>query len=166
MLGDDSQLKSVETTHLDPSAKRLWAADRLARLIDDEVDQLRDHQATLPAPAPCISPTAANLALFDPSAEANLARRYEATTERALFRTLKEIRQTNVQPIAEKQVAEPEAAGFPPELGSFCWTPRPVGPGPNPSPLMPGFAEFGLDRGEPKAARRAEQVVIGRPPSG
>ena len=165
VLGDCSQLVA-ETTDLDAEGKRFWAAARLARLIDAEIGQLREHQATLPPPAPRVSPTAAKLALFDASVEANLARRYEASTERALFRTLKEVRQINTQHDQKEQVAAFGPTDLPPRLGSFCRGPSPVGPASNFAPPAPVSTGFPLDRVRPGASRRPEQVVIGCPPTG
>ena len=168
VLGDFSQLRSAETADLDPAGKQRWAADRLAHLIDAEVNRLGEYQATLPppAPAPAIHPMAANLALFDASAEAVLARRYEASTERALFRTLKEVRAINAQQALTEQVPALDLVAVPAESGSFCPRPGPARPGPSLPPEAPVFADFGLDRSRPLAPRSPERVVIGRPPTG
>ena len=50
---------------------------------------------------------AATRALFDPSAEATLARKYEAAAERGFFRALKELRQ--VEKAHKAAPASPEA---------------------------------------------------------
>jgi len=56
-------------------------------------------------------------AMFDPSKEAILARRYEAASERELFRALKEFRQIEREAKAEGPAMDSEA--FREELGSF-----------------------------------------------
>jgi hypothetical protein len=50
---------------------------------DEESDQLRDE--------------AVRIAMFDPSKEANLARRYEMAAERAFYQALKQLRQMELQ---------------------------------------------------------------------
>jgi hypothetical protein len=60
---------------------------------------------------------AGRLALFDPSKEATLARKYEAFCERGLYRAFKEFRQIERDARASKTFAEP--APTPQELGSF-----------------------------------------------
>jgi hypothetical protein len=56
-------------------------------------------------------------AMFDPSKEATLARKYEAAAERGFFRALKELRQLEKQAKAAEPAAQVEA--FQRELGSF-----------------------------------------------
>ncbi len=165
VLGDCSQLRSAETADLDPAGKRRWAADRLARLITAAIQQLQDDQATQPPPAPRIDPTAANRALFDASPEATRARRYEATTERALFQTLKEIRQLQTQRATAAQVAALDLSNLSPKLGSFCPAPAAVPPQPPVAPPAPVFANSGPDQGRPQAPRRPDPVTIGSPPA-
>jgi hypothetical protein len=55
-------------------------------------------------------------AMFDPSREACLARKYEAAAERGFFRALKELRQAERQ--ARVEPAAPKAAAAPEKLGS------------------------------------------------
>ena len=76
----------------DPEAVREWARDRMADQIAREVAGLREHRETLDdgdleldrAEAPA-------RALFDPSKEASLARKYEAAAERGMYRALREL---------------------------------------------------------------------------
>jgi hypothetical protein len=60
---------------------------------------------------------AGKLALFDPSKEATLARRYEAAAERGLFRALNEFRQVEKEARAES--APPDSGAARKALGSF-----------------------------------------------
>jgi hypothetical protein len=60
---------------------------------------------------------AARRALFDPSREATLARKYEAAAERGFFRALKELRQVEREAKAESPGPVIEAARS--ALGSF-----------------------------------------------
>ena len=165
VLGDCSQLRAVETTDLDLAAKQRWASDRLSGIIDAEIDQLQVHQATLPPAAPRIHSAEANRALFDASHEAVLARRYEASTERALFRTLKEIRKLNLEQASRQEVTAFEPARLTAELASFCPAPTPVRVEPILPAPEPFLMNFGLDRGRNQPTWTTEQVVIGRPPA-
>ena len=60
---------------------------------------------------------AANRAMFDPSREATLARKYEAAAERCFFRSLKELRQ--VEGAAKATSTGPEIGEARAALGSF-----------------------------------------------
>jgi hypothetical protein len=60
---------------------------------------------------------AGKIALFDPSKEATLARRYEAAAERGLFRALNEFRQVEKEARAES--APPDTGAARKALGSF-----------------------------------------------
>jgi hypothetical protein len=60
---------------------------------------------------------AAHRALFDPSREATLARKYEAASERCFFRSLKELRLVEEQ--AKASGSNPEVGSPPASLGSF-----------------------------------------------
>ena len=165
VLGDCSQLRAAETLDLDLAGKQRWAADRLGRIIDDEIDQLQVHQATLPAQAPRVDSPEARRALFDVSREAVLARRYEAGTERALFRTLKEIRQLNAEHAARQEVTAFDPARLTAELASFCPAPIPTRADSILPPREPFLMDFGLDCGRNQPPRAAEQIRVGRPPA-
>ena len=75
-----------------------WAKDELTRLIDVEVARLEavragfDHAAIAADRAEAV-----DRVLFDPSKEAILARKYEAATERALYKALKEFREVEAE---------------------------------------------------------------------
>ncbi|WP_435022196.1 hypothetical protein TA3x_002787 [Tundrisphaera sp. TA3] len=77
-----------------PRERKVLARRQVAAMIDEEVAALRamaptrdpDEEAADRAQAPA-------RALFDPSPEANLARKYEAAAERGLFRALRDFRQ-------------------------------------------------------------------------
>ena len=96
---------------------------------------------------------AAKLALFDPSKEACLARKYEAETQRSFYRALNEFRQVRAE--AKAAQPAPEPAPTRPPLASFSPEPAlarkaaPIAPRPAPiaAPkpfLMPpgGFESF------------------------
>ena len=93
VIGDFGLLDRSEGPGLDDEARQTWARRQLAAIIDAEVEALRacfdrlDHESfqldRVEAPI---------RALFDPSKEATLARRYEAAAERVMFRSLRDLR--------------------------------------------------------------------------
>ena len=115
--GDFGLLEDHEGAGLDDKARQSWAKERLLELIDEEVEALRECRETLDLDAFELDrEEAGRRALFDPSKEATLARRYEAAAERGLFRALKEFRQVEREAAENPQLASPPA--FEP-LGSF-----------------------------------------------
>ena len=106
-------------------------------------------------------PEAATRAQFDPSAEASLARRYEAASERGFWRTLKEIREGKAQELTlERHPTKP-----PIPLGSFGGGRPEVERTPRPKPLTRIFRDSHPDHGLDRSLRGADQVQIGRPPT-
>ena len=90
-----------------------WARNAMADLIDAEIDMLLAHRATLDVEAiERDRAGAADRALFDPSKEAVLARRYEAAAERAVYRALRELKEVEASSTVPP---EPEVV---PSLGS------------------------------------------------
>ena len=151
--------------------RRGWAIGELARLIDGELATLRARldgfdrgelerdRAEAPARA-----------LFDPSPAAILARKYEAASERALYRALRELREIRAEaPEGPAVATEPQtkvevAAGSPEELAS-C-RPEP-GEGPDAEAdadsMVPDRESAGLRRrpdpqGSTRKARRGGQL--------
>ena len=109
--GDFTLLAPGDGSGLDDLARAAWARRMLVALIDAEVAGLTarreaidleriDHLRAL-APA---------IALFDPSRPAQLARRYEAETERGMYRGLKELKErsrSDAAPAREVRPAPP-----------------------------------------------------------
>ena len=128
--GEFHRLVPGDGDGLDDLDRREWAVDRLRELVDARLADLRDHRATLDLDAIARARArSADKSLFDPSPEAVLARKYEAAAERALFRTLQELRQVEAEAKPEPEAppeteSEAEAEDPPgPEaerLGSFC----------------------------------------------
>ena len=88
-----------------------------------------------PAEAERLRLEAARLALFDPSPEACLARKYEAAAERCFFRSLKELRQlqkASTASVVAEMAAEARASMG--RLGSFL-------PATKPAPSKPSTVE-------------------------
>ena len=101
---------------------------RMDRCVSQETaalsERVRRADAEFVAPEGVSAEDAARLkaeacarAMFDPSKEATLARKYEAAAERGFFRALKELRQLEKQ----AKAVEPPSPAEPsrPELGSF-----------------------------------------------
>ena len=127
---------------LEGPARADWAKAELTRLLDAEVARLNDVRADLDHEGLAADRAeAVDRALFDPSKEATLARKYEAATERALYKALKEFRQ------AEAEAAEGRDSGITVDTEETCdplalnseetpeETPE-AEPGPSPAPPM------------------------------
>ena len=130
--------------------------DRMLDLIGREVAKLVEHRGTIDREAiEADRLGAADRALFDPSAEATLARRYEAAAERGLYRALREFRQVEAE--ALDRPSDPFGARG--GLGSF-------GP-PEPPPAPPAIPErtAPIEPGRPAPApSRIEQAPPGPRP--
>jgi len=143
--GSFNGLDTTEIDDLAPKARHEWAAHELVRLIDAEIARLEAHRLTLNLDRIALSRAeAGERALVDTGPAAVLARKYEAATERALFRTLQEIRAlrrdradqappppaaTVAQAMAANAEHLPELAEPSPALGSFFpEAPEPTGP--------------------------------------
>ena len=137
--GDFQHLRPGEGEGLSDADRVDWARDAMADLIDEEIRTLLDHRETLDVEAIDLDRAgAAGRSTFDPSKEAILARRYEAAAERAVFKTLDELRRVEAE--AAAGMAEPVAVEDPDEA---------------PEPEAPG--SFG-------AGTRAGRGMIARPP--
>ena len=83
---------------LEGPARAEWAKGELTRMMDEEVGRLKEARAALdPGAIARDRAEAVDRALFDPSPEMILARKYEAATERALYKALKELRQVEAE---------------------------------------------------------------------
>jgi len=154
--GDFSLLAADDGAGLDARGRRDWARRAMASLIDAAVERLEAHRETIDLDAIAADRAGAgSRALFDPSKEATLARKYEAAAERELHRALREMR-----------AVEAEAAGLGPisgpALGSF--SPGVVG---RPAPTVAAPSSM------PQAPRSASPegssyvpMTIGRPGAG
>ncbi len=123
----------------------LGPTDRVAA-IDAELERLAAHRRTLDlAAVECARTEAADAALVGTDPATLLARRYEAATERALYRALKEIRAVQQPPrpralgdeaavlaqslaTTRSHLAQLAADAAPPALGSFGVEPPPGRP--------------------------------------
>ena len=155
-------LRSLEDSDgagLDDKARRDWARRELLALMAGMVAGLEAHRATLDLDAIAADRAGAGArALFDPSKEATLARKYEAAADREMHRALKEMKAVEAEAAAE--AAAP--AGSPAPLGSFSPVApaRPATPPPAPCPA-PSASRSGADEGPTPAP-----IAPGRPEDG
>jgi len=143
MWYDFSGFDPGEASDLNEQGKYEHARGKLAAIIDGRIEVLATVLAGGhfdKAAAERARAGAADRALFDDSREAILARKYEAATERSLFRTLREFREVE----AAAAIAEPgptldateDPAAVSGDLGSFL----PEAPAAEPEP-EPAVAE-------------------------
>ena len=167
--GDFSALGTLEGSHLDRDQRAVWAKGELLDRIDAETAALEaqyeslDHEAfgqdRVEAPA---------RALFDPSREACLARRYEAESRRGFYRALRELRKAEAEAAARPKAREVAAPS--PALGSFREKPAPAPRDPRPmaaeSRSVADEAGFG-ENDHPEMASRASILTrAGLQPAG
>jgi hypothetical protein len=116
--GNFADLLQGDGDELDAKARIDWARLRMADLIGEEVEALREVLETLdPSAVEADRAGASARAIFDPSKEAILARKYEAAAERGLFRTLREIREVGTGPTADLGLPIEPTPGEEPEVG-------------------------------------------------
>ena len=118
--------------------------------IDVEIASLKEHRETLDLEAIALDRAgAADLALFDSSSKASLARRYEADARRGFFKALKEFRQAEAEAADRPETLSstvPEPAQVEKPLGSSCESPSPTPREPKPTPgEMPNWSADRFD---------------------
>ena len=96
--GSFHHLNKADGEGLEGPARAEWAQGELTRIIDVEMARLEEVRVKLdPEAIAADRAEAVDRALFDPSKEAILARKYEAATERAMYKALKEYRQVEAE---------------------------------------------------------------------
>jgi hypothetical protein len=141
---------------LDDASKIEWARRELASIIDAEVARLGQVKASLNLQAiERDRLEAPSRALFDPSPEMNLARKYEAATERALYKSLNqfyevELAALDAEPVSVNSLDEETKA----TVGSFFPKPDPIE---EPPPEPEDSAPISVHVRELKAYRRDEK---------
>ncbi|WP_435018016.1 hypothetical protein TA3x_005653 [Tundrisphaera sp. TA3] len=114
--GDFSGLDEGQGVGVNRKGRKAWAREQLAALIDAEVEALRELRPLIDAEDEAADRAeAGDRALFDPSKEGQLARRYEAAAERGLFRALREFHEIEArnEPNAAPSPAPPSPAAPP-----------------------------------------------------
>ncbi len=102
ILGRLDRLDPSKLADVALEARSDWAAERMIDMVDQETNRLHAHRLHLDIEAIELSRAeAGKRALFDPGHEATLARKYEASAERAMYKAVKDLRE--VQSNAEAQ---------------------------------------------------------------
>ena len=140
LLGDD------EGGNLAEEARQAWARKQMVELIDAEIAELEAHYETLDFETIELDRREApKRALFDPSKEASLARRYETEARSGFFKAMKELKRVEKE-AAENRIRAAKSEIKPlysPPLGSSWdgpltpWEPRPA----EPRPTVPSTVE-------------------------
>ena len=147
-------LSKDDGPELEVNPRQLMAVGAQYDLIDAEIAKLKALRETLDLEGIELDRAEAPArAKFDPSKEAVLERKYEASNDRTLFRALREFRELQAEaPEVEEEpqvVAEPAA-----ELGSFF-----------PEPAGEEVAEEVVDptepEADPKVVQAAAETLIG-----
>ena len=159
--GDFHHLGDHEGGHLAEEARQGWARRQMAELIDAKIAELEAHFETLDFDTIELDrQEAPRRALFDPSKEATLARRYESEATRNFFKAFKELKR------AEKEAAErPVPAPLPPLVSpplASSWDGGPTPRDPRPASPRPPFTEP-LEEAETAVIDRN---TLDRPPIG
>ena len=143
--GDFAGLIDGDGDGLDEAARKDLARGRLIELVDGEIAALESHYETLDFETIDLDRLGAgDRALFDPSKEASLARRYESEARRGFFKALKEFRQAEAvatdraeaapAPSPAAPIPTPEVARPREPLGSSRVEPSPAVRDPQPAP--------------------------------
>ena len=133
ILGRFDRLDPSKLADVAPEARSDWAAERMIEMVEQETESLQLHRLSLDLEAIKLSRAeAGERARFDVGHEASLARKYEATADRAMYRALKELRevQSNAeappnntpQPPQSRERVDPptsQPSATRPPLGSF-----------------------------------------------
>ena len=137
--GDFADLGIPEDDDVDHDLRKAEARGLLVGLIDAEVAELEAHYETLDFETLDLDRAQApDIALFDGSREATLARRYESEASRGFFKALKELRQAEAEAaVRPEPVATPGPAQDCGELASSWERPSPAVREPRPTPEPP-----------------------------
>jgi hypothetical protein len=135
--GDFDALSDAEGGNLDEEFRQEWAKAMLLERIDAEIASLQAHRETLDFEMIELDRAeAGGRALFDPSREAALARRYESEARRGFYKALTEFRKVEAESLVKAEAAptRPSLA----KMGSSCQpAPSPIR---EPRPGAPGLA--------------------------
>ena len=110
-----ANLDPTDGEGLDDAARARWARDEIAAMIDAEIARLQEVRISLdPDSIERDRLEAPDRALFDPSREMTLARKYEGATERGMYKALKEFKEVEA---AAKKLGE---SGATPLVETTC----------------------------------------------
>ena len=170
MTGNFQHLRQADRPELEKIQRQCWAANQLLQWIEAEIAALKERKEGLDLEGLELDRAEApERAMFDDSKEAILSRKYEATSERGLFRTLRELREIQAEAPEVEAAPEvtPEPAG---ELGSsFPDAPGGEIAGGIGDPIDPGVVagpEKPVDGAAFEAEGGGSVDLRGRPPGG
>jgi hypothetical protein len=170
LLGDVRWLTERERARLGEEKGSAWILGELVTAIQVERERLEQVSREINIEALAADRAeAGSRALFDPSPEATLARRYEAAAERGLLRTLEELRRTRKPETPPKSPAPPkpgqEASATTQALTKVCDVLASFGAvgAPVATPAAPAVAELAFAVGKPavvapEAAEKASRT--------
>ena len=175
-MGDFRQLDPVEMAPHHRATWCRWAQAQLVATIDAEVAHLaalRSHLTEDDAEIIALDRSEAQArALFDPSHEAHLARRYEAEARRAFFRSLREFRTApEAAPVSPSEIDRPSPTNESgPDLPDPTHPASPTRNEPNVVPVgrRPAASKLKNRSPEPPGfspARGLDSIRIGRSPT-
>jgi len=137
---------------MDDLARRHHALARLIELVEADIARLRAHRAAMDTRGiEARRILAPDIALFDPSPEAILARKYEAAAERGFFRALRDLKELKkaAKPGPAREDRSPLASLFPAPPAAPPEAPRAASP-PIPAPILPtNDLAMTIGRGDP-----------------
>ena len=164
-LGRLDLLRDDEGEGLDEDDRRRWAAGELWRAIDREVADLTDRRAAMgDDPDADDRAGAPAVALFDPSPESALARRYEADAGRAFHKALDRLAALkDAGPDPAPAGPTDEGAETSGELASSCAGPDPAPPAPPDRPRSDRPAAPNRPAAPPEVAPVAPGRLAGPP---
>jgi hypothetical protein len=132
-------------------AGKAWARARLLERVDQAIAELQAHRASLDFDTIAKDRAeAGDRALFDPSREATLARRYESEARRAFFKSLKEFRE------AEAAEIESTTTEIPDELAESLGSSRENGMASIREPQPSAIIDPRIARNDRKVARDSQ----------
>jgi hypothetical protein len=167
--GNFAGLTDLEGAGLADEARKIWARDHLVMWADQEIDKLDAHYETLDLAAFARDRAEApDRALFDPSKEATLARRYESEARRGFYRALQRFDKVETKVELETEVTPEPSVQPPASLASSCETTPGQASSPlelDPPPLWPPSASF--SRADNFAWTPGGQILsVGKPGQG
>ena len=120
IAGNFRHLNPTDGEGLETNDRRVWAIGQLVYFMDDQVASLKQELEAFDRTSLDLDRAEApSRAIFDASTDSILARKYEAANQRALFRTLQELREIQAE-AAEVQPQKEVASDPVEELGSSC----------------------------------------------
>ena len=157
LKGNFSHLEPEEGQGLPPHDRSIWAMEALIEKVEGEIAKLEAHKKTLDLSAiETDRAYATELALFDPGKEATLARKYEAATERSIFRTIQELRQVEEEARADTGPLGPDP------MGSSMTSDAAHRPEDGEPPLPPAWKRVGPEGKVPQRPQTARMMKLER----